>query len=299
MENSKSCKILDDRFIEKTLVKTFQNKIPQKKIAIITYGATGSGKSTIINYIFKNHGHIFSSMQKEDYDLKRFVEINIDNIVTQMGDYNDKMSEILNQSDQQSISQMATSVYFDCRNQVEPLSSYVLDKCISENYNIIYETTGNSVQWMLGDVSKMRSNGYHVILLFPFVLWDTLQMRLKSRNQNSQRKVNMKYAEINYNNAMNNFFKVVNHVQESYIVDMTKDQNELSNVLNPKENVIVHIDNQMAYNISNKNYNCLNINSFMNHYDVQYKQQIEPSLYNESKKTVDFFMKLKNKCKSS
>ena len=197
---------LQRQYIADTVKNVFAGKKSVKPVAIITYGVTGSGKGNCLSSYLHNHG----SENHNTYEKDSFVEINIDNLVESLDDYRTLVKKSRNNLEK-------TDAYFECRKQVDSLSSLLFQKAIAEKMNVIYETTGNNVDWLRGDLVKLRESGYVIVVVYPFVTWTVLNKRLDQREKNSERKIDRKNLAIGFKNAMDNFTKVLPFVDFAYI----------------------------------------------------------------------------------
>lgn len=222
-----SCYIQKD-YISNITNKIFQNKYSIKPVAVISYGPTGSGKSKVLDTYLHYHAKTNNTLYNKD----NFVDINIDYLVDNLEDF-----------------KKSPELYFTCRTQVDELSSLIFAKAISEKMNINYETTGNSIIWLTGDIKKLRESGYIIVVVYPFVKWSILNKRLDQREKTSKRKIDRKFLYSNIKNAMNNFSKILSIVDYAYIYDNNETDKYMRPIFeyNSKEN---HEKREFSYKCS-------------------------------------------------
>jgi predicted ABC-type ATPase len=192
---------------------------PFMPIAIITYGPTGSGKSRVVPSVLASPE--FKTINNGNTHLtpNDFAPILVDNFVEAIPyytNYNPPSTLSTEEQDKALVNQ-----YFACRVEINDLSTSLFESAIQFRYNIVYETTGNTINKLLGDVEKLRHNGYMILLAFPILPLDVLERRVTQRNAIQKRKVQLDYVQRNYKNALNNFKSVIPFVHYSFVLDNT------------------------------------------------------------------------------
>jgi predicted ABC-type ATPase len=245
---------LPSKYITNIRNMVLGNLKPIMPIAIITYGPTGSGKSRVVPSVlasdeFKDvNSGIITSLTPQN-----FAQILVDNFIDAIPDY---VNYRPNTGDANNNSKLLQNKYFACRNEVDDLSTSLFEAAIHYKYNIVYETTGNSIDWLIADMEKLRSNGYLIILAFPLVPYQVLQSRIEQRNLIQERKIALDYAQSNYSRALTNFKWVIPFAHYSFVLNNTTplDQNMpviifVDNFITTEKHRPVIRCNSFAYNI--------------------------------------------------
>lgn len=194
----------------------FQNKSPIKKFFTITYGPPGSGKSDLIYEIWN----------KLKIDITNVIDINVDKIVEQIDGFG---TEYANSRDPI----MRDNIYFKYRTIADEISEDILIKAVNENYHIVWETTGKSIDWAMKTIHYARSNGYIIFLVYPFVDRKTLLSRNETRAQQFilegkiPRKPSDDIITSNILLAQINIEKLIPFVDKIAIYDNTKERENL------------------------------------------------------------------------
>jgi len=153
-----------------------------------------------------------------------------------------------------------TSLYFDCRKQVDDLSSLVLAKAIAGRFNLIYETTGSSTAWLISDLNKIKSAGYNIVFLYPLVNWKILNERLDTRERTSPRKIDRNFLLQGVLKALSNFPGVLDYVDYAYIYDNS----------GSKVSILFSYDGSITETKPSRKINCFNssLKKFIDHENV-------------------------------
>ena len=185
---------------------------PVKPIMLVSYGPPGSGKSSLLKKVFPYFNH---DEHVCHHQLDSFIRINVDDIINRFDEFTNVTSEQLEMYKHRQISfnQMIDSVsniYFELRPEADTISTDFFMRSILSKYNIIYETTGNNIDWLSKDIKLAKENGYLIYLFYPFVpkLAD-LQKRAIVRAKKEGRYPGKKFIETSYIKALENFPETV------------------------------------------------------------------------------------------
>ena len=183
--------VLDNSLIGKDQLSCYRLSIKDKttkRYFIIKYGPPASGKSRIEESI-KNRLHI-----------TRYIDVNVDQYILYLNS-----GKVPNQEK-----------YWKLRDKGNALSDIVLYKALENSENIMWETTGNTINWSLDvTIPIVRAYGYVVVIVYPVAELETLVLRCKARAQAANcDKIN----EIKQNSD-NNFKKLATKCDYVYIYD--------------------------------------------------------------------------------
>ena len=156
---------------------------------IISYGPPASGKGSIQNLVLDVLGIsgtvIFVNVDAYvEYLYKTLVKIN---------------NQKITQKD-----------YWELRQIADGISNDVMKKAKLQRVHIIWETTGNSIEWTLGAYIPLFNKDYKIALTMPMVELGTIIARCKNREQAAN--CDEKYIRPLRNSANSNFQKVAEKV---------------------------------------------------------------------------------------
>ena len=195
----------------------FEDKIPLKKFFTITYGPPGSGKSDLVSEIWK----------KLNVDISNVIDVNVDKMIEQINGFKSEYQNSKNPYERDS-------VYLKYRRIADEISEDILTKAIEDNYHIVWETTGKSIDWAMKTIFHARSHGYIIFLVYPFVDKETLFKRTELRADDYEkrgytpRRISEETISSNVLAAQINIEKLVPFIDKVAIYDNTKSRNELS-----------------------------------------------------------------------
>jgi predicted ABC-type ATPase len=208
--------------INKLILETFENKDPSPPKLFITYGPPGSGKSNILKKLLKD----FSISDNE------LIEILVDDIIEKVPEYIENVQRIIKEKlDEEEENIKISNNYFEFRkNYGDIISDGILYRALSKKYNIVWETTGFSIDYSLKTIYEARMNGYLIFLIYPFVDEEQLKIRIRKRASSSKnpRLPSNKIIEETVKKAQNNFNIITKYVDKAFIYDNTgKDLNDI------------------------------------------------------------------------
>ena len=158
------------------------------KYFIINYGPPASGKGSIKTKIF------------EYLEIKDYVDVNVDNFVV-------KKCEEDNTANISICNTMNQEQYKKYRVKADELSDYTLNKGLEEGKHILWETTGNSVDWTISTyIPLAKKHGYKIVISFPIVKYATIKSRCENRAQAANCSTD--YLTGMRNNSYKNFKKI-------------------------------------------------------------------------------------------
>lgn len=200
----------------------FEGKIPSPPIFIITYGPPGSGKTDIVNDICKKFG----------ITKNRLVNVLVDEVVEKLPGYLNEMKAVAADkglSDDEKQAEL-TKVYFKYRRENgDYLSENILHRAFVGKYNVVWETTGDSIDWALKTIQDARQEGYMILLVYPYVSEEKLLDRVKKRAQSGSnpRKPDSERVKKNILSAQRNFKKLSKYVDAAFVYDNNGTPQEL------------------------------------------------------------------------
>lgn len=175
----------------------FSNCNHKEKYFIITYGPPASGKGITKNKII------------EYLDIETYIDIDIDKFIK---------SYCIRNKFTKDCNNMGQTVYFDIRKIVDNVSDQLLAKAAKKNCHIIWETTGNSIEWtMKVYIPFMKSIGYTIVINFPIVKIDELVRRCKNRQQEAN--CDIKYIGSFQKNSYKNFYEIIKKCDMIFVYD--------------------------------------------------------------------------------
>lgn len=198
------------------IVKSFvDNKPSIRPVFMITYGPPASGKSSALNLVCEDLG----------VDPKSVVGVLIDDVVERTPGYLETSREVWDRyqdKDDPQLTKELGDVYFDYRKTFGILGETVLNTAIARRNNIAWETTGANIDWTVKTINEAKLQGYLVVLIYPFVFLDDLKKRAVLRsNREHPRRPPESFINMSFENAQNNFKKVLNKVDSAYVYDNT------------------------------------------------------------------------------
>lgn len=246
--NSDTC-ILQSGYVHQVVSTLLGGLKPVRPRAVISYGPTGSGKSSVL------YSYLSLLPENDRPDATNFTPILIDTLVDMIQDFqhfnpcdnNNGSSSNVSKEMKALCSLALQQKYHTCRKEVDDISTLLFRTAIQNRYNILYETTGNNVSWLMGDLHTLRASGYEIILVYPIVPLKTLLQRLDVREKQEKRIVNRAFVNTNYVNALNHLHQVLPHVDHLYLFDNTENRSK-----NETMPLLVHIDNVKQQKNCNK-----------------------------------------------
>jgi hypothetical protein len=180
---------------------------------IITYGPPASGK-----------GHLMDNLDIF-HKMKIRVNINIDDIIEQHPNFkldSKKCKELINQfncpiissteqnTDYINMINTCSTNYLKYKNSgADNISTLLLLYSLKNNLNIIYETTGNNIDWTLKTVIPIIPTNYSLIIIYPLVSENILLKRSCERGKKIGRFPENNVIKNTIINAQNNLLKLL------------------------------------------------------------------------------------------
>jgi predicted ABC-type ATPase len=183
--------VLEDSLLGKNQLLCYRmsiKDITKNRYFIIKYGPPASGKSRIEESI------------KNRLKITRYIDVNVDQYILYLNS-----GKIPNQEK-----------YWKLRDPGNALSDIVLYRALENSENIMWETTGNTINWSLDvTIPIVRAYGYKVVIVYPVAELETLVLRCKARAQAADcDKINLIKQ-----NSDNNFKKLATKCDYVYIYD--------------------------------------------------------------------------------
>ena len=187
------------------LEKVYQNKVPTRKIFIVGYGPPASGKSGIVHTL--QHDKAFTDLHVTEENT---VSMNVDAVFQNKesplyyGTQLHKLhaSRVLkdnpNKRDQR--------LYSTYRHIADQLNDLLFWKSLALGYNIYFETTGWSVEWVNTFIHYAHRAGYSCVVCYPFVTTVELLKRIHARKEQVGR--DDKYVHESVKRAQTNIAKL-------------------------------------------------------------------------------------------
>ncbi|AYV78599.1 MAG: hypothetical protein Edafosvirus19_26 [Edafosvirus sp.] len=193
--------------------------IPDPKL-IITYGPPSSGKGYIIDdFVIKELNIPQTSI----------IRANVDEIVAKIKGYQNEIEQckvyfsniLLNKDVDKTWSSKCNSIYkkYRCESAdiiVEKLLKYGIEKKL----NIIFETTGGNVTWVIDNlISDAKKNGFTIYVVYPIANINIMAHRLLSRARVEGRYPELDVVKLIVDKAQTNIITLLPHVNYIYIYD--------------------------------------------------------------------------------
>jgi predicted ABC-type ATPase len=183
-------------------------------LLIILFGATGSGKSTMLDKYIK---HVLKA------DPSDFTLCNVDSLVENSPEWLAirKEGNVPTQDD-----------YFRIRKAyADAINDERIRICINTKRNFVFETTGESygsVSWLKALIAKCLSNGFVVHLMWPFVDVEDLLRRVAARARETGLTVPEERVRAGFEQGSHSFLDLLPLANRAMIIDnstMVKDIN--------------------------------------------------------------------------
>lgn len=201
----------------------FEGKRPSPPLFIVTYGPPGSGKSELVRDL----------LARFNISERRVVSVLVDDVVERLPGYLDEVRAVasdasLSDADRQK---ELTSVYFKYRRSAgDVLSDAVLHRAFVGRYNIVWETTGDNVDWAVKTVLEAKAQGYAVVMVYPYVSEANLLRRVdaRARSGDNPRRPDEKRVRDNVVNAQRNLARMSTVVDRVFVYDNDGRREELA-----------------------------------------------------------------------
>jgi energy-coupling factor transporter ATP-binding protein EcfA2 len=197
----------------------FENKIPvppseAKPTFVVAYGPPGSGKSSILEVLSRTLANEFPSL-----DASHTIEVNVDRIF-QEGPFGEEYKSARKATESKG-PLYTQRLYMYYRWIADQISDSVLNLALLGRFNILWETTGETIHWTRREISRIKSLNYQVILVLPIVGEDEILARLKRRaEQTGQEAAPAKQIEHKIDQSLRNLIDLLSDKQcPDWIID--------------------------------------------------------------------------------
>ena len=157
--------------LKTALEKAFRGKQPLVPVFLIAYGPPGSGKSSVVQWLFDD--------PERRVRADEVIDIDIDAIVALFPGYQRRRAEARSHEAREQL-------YWEMRRRADPISDSILAEALLGRYSVRWETTGQSVAWTAREVDRVTGNGYQVWLVYPLVEKGDLAQRIERRQATQQ-----------------------------------------------------------------------------------------------------------------
>lgn len=200
--------------LKNTIDEIFSNedgspkKESEEPIFIIGFGPPGSGKSRVVDEV----GKIYSNI-----NWSNTIDTNVDFVFQNTKQWKRQSQEIQEMDvSQEKKKEYSQKLYTTYRYFSDQISDLVLYKALGENYNLYFETTGFSVDWLLNLAKHIKNLGYTLVCVYPFVKTEIIRERLiKRQHQTGQEPKPYDAVIANAKSALINFV----HLRDTHVFD--------------------------------------------------------------------------------
>lgn len=169
----------------------------EQKLAIMTMGGPGSGKSSMLRSV----------------DESKFVKVDPDDVRTKLPEYKQATSG-------DTVYRNASAMVHE---EASDISKKILDKAIQNGQHVIVDGTGSSADSMIKKMKKLKDAGYHVHLMFAHLdNPDEAMHRVASRAEKTGRYVPESFVRDAYNKIPKNFEKVAREAHSFAVFDTSR-----------------------------------------------------------------------------
>jgi hypothetical protein len=168
---------------------------------VIKYGPPSSGKGYLEGLLAKS------------INVDSYIDVNVDKYV----EYAFSHKDICEKCD--STSPITQDEYFYLRNKfASNMSDDVMYMALRKGQHVMWETTGNSVDWTINYVIPLvKKFNYQVVLMYPLVNLKNLVERCSKRAQAAN--CTEQYIGTIKRNADKNFAVLIKHIDTTFIYD--------------------------------------------------------------------------------
>lgn len=159
--------------IDALLAKVKLPTVPQRYF-VIAYGPPASGKSSILEVLSRLNPGEFPQL-----DLDHTVQVNVDRMF-QEGPLADVYTKARNFARWHG-PQHSQRLYRYYRWVADQVADLLLNEALLQGYNVLWESTGESIAWTQREIGRIRLLGYQVLLVFPLVSEAEIMRRLHAR----------------------------------------------------------------------------------------------------------------------
>jgi energy-coupling factor transporter ATP-binding protein EcfA2 len=156
------------------LLSSVQLPTEPQRYFVIAYGPPASGKSSILEVLGRMLPGEFPQL-----DVEHTVQVNVDRTF-QEGPLAAVYAKARNYARGRSPVH-AQRLYRYYRWVADQVADLLLNEALLQRYNVLWESTGESVAWTQREIARIRLLGYKVLLVFPLVGEAEIMRRLHSR----------------------------------------------------------------------------------------------------------------------
>jgi predicted ABC-type ATPase len=223
-------------YVNEYIQTAMADKTPIRPNFYITYGPPASGKSTIMNKVAEID-HIIKK------GVVNAVSVDLDRIISNYPDYknNKKKIDELDSNNLEKVYKclqdetkkrysdkgmhdkkkiLSQELYWSIRKLMNNVSDQLLDTALLNKSNIIWETTGSAISWTAKEINRIKSYGYDVTILYPYVPSNILVERaLKRFKDTGQESAPEEQIRENATKSQQNLIRLINIVDRVFIYD--------------------------------------------------------------------------------
>lgn len=197
--NERKDKLLLDALFSEFSISNLGKKKECIKHFYITYGPPGSGKGSVMRQIMRSDLLASDSVVSVDVDAYVAFVAKQEGVELTPGNY--------------------ASLRYPT---AEKFSDDIMWNYIKQYMNIIWETTGNTMEWTIRTINllKKRNPHYRITVVYPLVNSETLVLRTQKRQaETGQAAAPAERILKNVQNASNNLQKILPLVDRIYIIN--------------------------------------------------------------------------------
>jgi len=190
----------------------FEGKEAQKPHFLVVFGPPGSGKTRIVQKVFRN----------QHARRKNYAEIMVDRMLTRITSYRTQMDGLLhNRSlfDDDEFLRRSQAIYGRFRPLVKYFSNMLLDIALRQHLNVLFETTGSNISLTIQTVMAAKKLGYDIQVVFPYVTTNVLLERVDKRNQKIGRAIPRFMVQAMARDAQKNFLELLQFADRADLYD--------------------------------------------------------------------------------
>ena len=187
---------------------------------LVRIGPMGSGKTSAVDKFLENHLKISS---------KNYMLIDIDNMVVKSNEYQKGLAGL----GRGATAEQLNNLWYDTATEIKAyeMRDNITLKIINKKRNYSVESTGNYFCPNKELLWKNFTNGYRMIIIFPFVTFKELVDRVRKRATVEGRNVDVDSLKENYINAYKKIFRIISLPVDFYLIDNMVSSGEVPTLL--------------------------------------------------------------------